>query len=267
MPYAPFDLSGRVAIVTGAGRGLGRGMALALAEAGATVIAAGRQRDTIEETTSLIRKNGGTSHAIPFDAVKRADCKRLVEETVLRYGRLDCMVVNHGVARHGPAVDVDDAKWAETIAINLTGAFLCAQAAGRQMIAQGPGTSGPGESRTAGSIILISSTSSMTGSNNLVAYGSSKGGVDQLCRQLAVEWGPHGIRVNAVNPGYTRNDMVGTEARHAASGLNEEIKRMTPLGRRGTVAEIAGPVVFLASDAASYISGVCLAVDGGYCAF
>src|SRR5689334_25021349 len=130
------------------------------------------------------------------------------------------------------------------------------------MIAQGPGKSG-----SAGSIVLISSTSSMTGSNNLVAYGASKGGVDQLCRQLAVEWGPHGIRVNAVNPGYTSNDMVGTEARHAAPGLNEEIKRMTPLGRRGTVAEIAGPVVFLASDAASYVNGVCLAVDGGYCAF
>ncbi len=262
MPYAAFDLSGRTTIVTGAGRGLGRGMALALAEAGATVIASGRQREPIEETVALIRKNGGTAHAIPFDAVKREDCKRLVEETVLRYGRLDCMVVNHGVARHSPAVDVDDAKWAETIAVNLTGAFLCAQAAGRQMIAQGE--DGP---RKGGSIILISSTSSMTGSNNLVAYGSSKGGVDQLCRQLAVEWGPHNIRVNAVNPGYTNNDMVGTEARHAAPGLNEEIRRMTPLGRRGTVAEIAGPVVFLASDAASYISGVCLAVDGGYCAF
>ena len=100
----------------------------------------------------------------------------------------------------------------------------------------------------------------------LAAYGSSKGGVDQLCRQLAVEWGPHSIRVNTVNPGYTMNDMVGTEARHADKGLNEEVKKMTPLGRRGTTAEIAGPVVFLASDAASFVSGVCLAVDGGYCA-
>lgn len=256
MPYANFDLTGRIAIVTGAGRGLGRGMATALAEAGAAVIAAGRSKAGIEETAGIIRGRGGASHPVLFDAVKREDCRRLVTETIARHGRLDTIVVNHGVARHGPAIEVDDLQWQETIAINLTGAFLCAQAAGRQMIAQGRG----------GSIILISSTASTVGFNKLVAYGSSKGGVDQLCRQLAVEWGPSNIRVNAVNPGYTLNDMAGTEARHADSSLNEEVKRMTPLGRRATIAEIAGPVVFLASDAASFISGVCLAVDGGYCA-
>jgi NAD(P)-dependent dehydrogenase (short-subunit alcohol dehydrogenase family) len=104
------------------------------------------------------------------------------------------------------------------------------------------------------------------GFNNLTSYGSSKGGVDQLCRQLAVEWGPHNIRVNAVNPGYTVSDTAGTEARHADPRLSEEVNRMTPLGRRATIEEIAGPVVFLASEAASFVSGVCLAVDGGYCA-
>jgi NAD(P)-dependent dehydrogenase (short-subunit alcohol dehydrogenase family) len=256
MPYAGFDLTGRIGIVTGAGRGLGRGMALALAEAGASVVAAGRSKAGIEETADRVRERGGACHPIMFDAVKREDCRRVVSETVARHGRLDTIVVNHGIARHGPAVDVGDSQWQETLAVNLTGAFLCAQAAGRQMIAQGGG----------GSIIFISSTASMIGSNNLAAYGSSKGGVDQLCRQLAVEWGPHNIRVNAVNPGYTMNDMAGTEARHADKGLNEEVKQMTPLGRRGTIAEIAGPVVFLASDAASFVSGVCLAVDGGYCA-
>jgi gluconate 5-dehydrogenase len=256
MPYVNFDLTGRIAIVTGGGRGLGRGMAMALAEAGATVVVAGRSKASVEETADKVRERGGACHPMVFDAVKREDCRRLVAETVANHGRLDTIVVNHGVARHGPAIDVDDSRWQETIAINLTGAFLCAQAAGRQMIAQNGG----------GSIILISSTASMIGSDNLVAYGSSKGGVDQLCRQLAVEWGPYNIRVNAVNPGYTLNDMAGTEARHADPSLNEEMKRMTPLGRRATIAEIAGPVVFLASDAASFVSGVCLAVDGGYCA-
>jgi NAD(P)-dependent dehydrogenase (short-subunit alcohol dehydrogenase family) len=231
-------------------------MALGLAEAGASVVVAGRTQASLDETAAMIGSRGGAAHALLFDATKREDCSRLVSETVARYGRLDVMVVNHGVARHEPALEVTDAAWQETLAGNLTGAFLCAQAAGRQMVAQGNG----------GSIILISSTASLVGFNKLASYGASKGGVDQLCRQLAVEWGPHDIRVNAVNPGYTLSNMAGTEARHKDAALNEEVRRMTPLGRRGTVEEIAGPVVFLASDAASFVSGVCLAVDGGYCA-
>jgi NAD(P)-dependent dehydrogenase (short-subunit alcohol dehydrogenase family) len=257
MSYAAFDLSGRTAIVTGAGRGLGRGMAEALAEAGAIVVCAGRTSAGIEETATTIRAAGGRAEAFLFDAVKREDCGRLVADTATRHGRLDIMVVNHGIGLAAPAVDIGDHDWNETIAVNLTGAFLCAQAAGRQMIAQGKG----------GSIILISSNASLVGFHSLTAYGASKGGLDQLCRQLCVEWGPHNIRVNAVNPGYTTNNMAGGDERHAAVGLNEEIRRMTPLGRRGSVAEIASPVVFLASDAAAFVSGVCLPVDGGYCAY
>ncbi len=256
MSYAAFDLSGRTAIVTGAGRGLGRGMAEALAEAGALTVCAGRTLAKVEETAAKIRAAGGKAEAFLFDAVNREDCRRLVADTAKRHGKLDIMVVNHGVAFSAPAVDVADRDWSETIAVNLTGAFLCAQAAGRQMIAQGKG----------GSIVLISSNASLVGFQDLTAYGASKGGVDQLCRQLAIEWGPHNIRVNAVNPGYTANNMAGGDDRHAAVGLNEDIRRMTPMARRGSVAEIAGPVVFLASDAAGFISGVCLAVDGGWCA-
>jgi gluconate 5-dehydrogenase len=256
MTYAAFDLSGRTAIVTGAGRGLGRGMAEALAQAGATVICAGRSQPGIDETAARIKTAGGKARAFLFDAVKREDCRRLVEDTAARHGRLDIMVVNHGIGRSAPAVETGDEDWNETIAVNLTGAFLCAQAAGRQMIAQGKG----------GSIILISSTGSLVGFEGLTAYGASKGGVDQLCRQLSVEWGRHNIRVNAVNPGYTTNNMAGSDERHGSPEEDEEIRRTTPMGRRGSVAEIAGPVVFLASDAAGFVSGVCLAVDGGYCA-
>jgi gluconate 5-dehydrogenase len=256
MPYPDFDLTGRIAIVTGAGRGLGRGMAVALAEAGATVIAADRSKAGIDETVDVIRDRGSSAHAILFDAVKREECRRLVAETVTRYGRVDTIVISHGVNQHGPAVAIEDSEWQETLAINLTGVFLCAQAAGRQMIAQ----------RHGGSIILISSTASTVGFDKLAAYGCSKGGVDQLCRQLAVEWGPHNIRVNAVNPGYTVNKMAGAAVGQVDLDLDGEVRQMTPLGRRATIAEIAGPVVFLASAAASFITGVCLAVDGGYCA-
>jgi NAD(P)-dependent dehydrogenase (short-subunit alcohol dehydrogenase family) len=256
MPYSDFDLTGQIVIVTGAGRGLGRGMAIAFSAAGATVVVADRSKAGVEETADLVGEHGGVVHSMVFDAVSGQDCRRLVSETVARHGRLDTMVVSHGVTQHGPAVEVEQSEWDDVLTINLTGAFLCAQAAGRQMIAQ----------RQGGAIILISSTASIVGFDKLVAYGSSKGGVDQLCRQLAVEWGPYNIRVNAVNPGYTLNEMAGTKTPHSNSSLRDEVKHTTPLGRRANIAEIAGPVVFLASNAASFISGVCLAVDGGYCA-
>ena len=123
MPYSDFDLTSRVAIVTGAGRGLGRGMAVALAEAGATVIAADRSKAGIDETADIIRNRGSAAHAILFDAVEREECRRLVAETVTRCGRVDTMVVSHGVNQHGPAIAIEDSEWQETLAINLTGAF------------------------------------------------------------------------------------------------------------------------------------------------
>ena len=124
------------------------------------------------------------------------------------------------------------------------------------MIAQGDG----------GSIVVTSSTGSLVGFQGLTAYGASKGGVDQMVRQLALEWGPHNIRVNAMNPGYTDNPMRGSESRSVNESLEEEIRAMTPMARRGKVREFVGPVVFLASEAASFVTGVILPVDGGYCA-
>src|SRR6516165_1341855 len=120
MPYADFDLTGRIAIVTGAGRGLGRGMAIAFAEAGAAVIAADRSKVGVEETVDTIVKYGGAAHPVVFDAVRSEDCRRLVAETVARHGTLDTIVVSHGVNQHGPAVEVEESQWQETLAINLT---------------------------------------------------------------------------------------------------------------------------------------------------
>src|SRR5262249_38065752 len=162
------------------------------------------------------------------DATKPADCRAIVEHAVADSGALDIAVVNHGIGFSRPAEETTEEQFRRMLEINLTGCFNLAQAAGRQMIKQKKG----------GSILLVSATGGVVGFNGLVAYGASKGGVDQLCRQLAVEWGPHNIRVNCVNPGYTTHNMRGTDTRHAAAELNDEMRRMTPMGRRGTPEEM-----------------------------
>jgi NAD(P)-dependent dehydrogenase (short-subunit alcohol dehydrogenase family) len=251
-----FDLSGRVAIVTGSGRGLGKAMATGRAEAGAKVVVCARTASDVEAVAAALRDRGLAAHALAFDATDRESCKRLVAATVQHYGRLDVMLVNHGVGGGQPAEAIDAASWDAMLAGNLTGAFNCAQAGGRQMLAQGGG----------GSIIFTSSTSSLVAFRDLTAYGASKAGVDQLVRQLAVEWGDRGIRVNAINPGYTTVRMRGSENRPPDPAMDEEIRRMTPMARRGRPEEFVGPAIFLASEASSFVTGVVLPVDGGYCA-
>ena len=250
-----FDLSGKVALVTGAGRGLGRAMARGLAAAGAVLVAAGRTAADVEETAEEIRATGGEAIALPFDAVSRAENRRLVDATDhARFGRLDIAVVNHGIGRAGPAVEVSDAELAEMIDINLKSAFVCAQEAARRMVAQGTG----------GAIVFTSSTGSLVAFTNLSTYGAAKGGVDQMCRQFALELSPHGIRVNAVSPGYMEHHMRGAAERHETPEMDEEVRLTTPMARRGRSEEMVGPVIFLASDAASFVTGQILPVDGGY---
>lgn len=253
----PFDLTGKTAIVSGAGRGLGRAMAKALAQAGAKVAVGARTMAEVEETAEEIIAAGGHAFAVHLDATKPDECRRMVERAVASSGGLDIAVVNHGIGSSAAAEDTGEELFRRMVEINLTGCFNLAQAAGRQMIRQKRG----------GSIILVSSTGSLVGFAGLTAYGASKGGVDQLCRQLAVEWGPHDIRVNCVNPGYTTHRMRSSDARGGdAAAVEEEMRRMTPMQRRGTPEEMAWPVVFLASPAAAFISGIVLPVDGGYCA-
>ena len=253
MPANPFDLGGRTALVTGASRGLGAGMARALARAGANTVLSARTRARLDAIAAEIADAGGTAHAVACDATGRSDVEALIEAVVECFGGLDIMVINHGIGPAKDLLEVNDEDLDTVFGTNLSSAYVCAQLAGRQMIAQGGG----------GSIIFTSSTSSRVAGWGNACYGASKGGIDQLVRQLAQEWGRHGIRVNAINPGYTEHEMADAAGAHQAPGVAEYIERFIPLGRRGRIDEMGGPVVFLASDAASYITGHCLFVDGG----
>ena len=253
MPANPFDISGRTAIITGASRGLGAGIARALGQAGANVVLAARSRSRLAVVAEEITDAGGTAHAVVCDATRRSDAERLIAATTKRFGGLDIMIINHGVGPAKDLLEVTDEDLDTVFRTNLSSAYVCAQLAGRQMIAQGGG----------GSIIFTSSAASRVAGWGNACYGASKGGIDQLVRQLAQEWGRHGVRVNAINPGYTEHEMADATGAHDAPGVAEYIERFIPLGRRGRIDEMGGPVVFLASDAAGYITGHCLFIDGG----
>lgn len=254
MTTSLFDLSGKVAVVTGAGRGLGKAIAKGLAEAGAKVVLCGRTADIVETAAAELCRAGLPARAIKADARHRAEVQRVIDGALETFGRLDIMVINHGIGRAHKPEAIEPEQWEEMIEINLTSAFTCAQLAGRHLIAQGAG----------GSIVFVSSSGSFLAFEGLTAYGAAKGGMDQLCRQLAMEWGRHGIRVNAVNPGHMSHAMRSSEERHSDPADQAAVEVRTPLGRRGEAREIAGPVIFLASDAASFVTGHILTVDGGH---
>jgi gluconate 5-dehydrogenase len=249
-----FDLTGRNVIVTGSARGLGKAMARGLAGVGANVVISSRTAAEVAATVAEIEAAGGIAHGIVFDANRRGECRRLIDETVARFGSLDVLVSNHGVGSSQPAEDVTDDAWQSAIAGNLTSTFYCCQEAARRMIDQGKG----------GSIVLVSSTGSLVGFEGLLAFGASKGGTDQMMRQMAMEWGRHGIRVNTLNPGWTTHPPSAVGA--PDDPLERGIAERTPLGRRGEAEEMAGPAIFLASNASSFMSGATLVVDGGWCA-
>ena len=250
-----FDLTGKSAIVTGSGRGLGRAMARGLAEAGARVTICGRSADIVKEAADELRAEGHEILDVVFDARDADDIARLIDSTVAAYGGLDLMVVNHGIGSAQRAEDIEPAAWDEMIAINLTSAFACAQHAGRRMIAQGRG----------GSIVLTGSTGSLVAFEGLTSYGAAKAGLDHAARQLAAEWGRHNIRVNVVAPGYMTSNMRSTGDRYDSAEHLDGVLALTPLGRKGEPEELVGPVVFLASDDSSYVTGHVIPVDGGWC--
>ncbi len=251
MSINPFDLSGRVAVVTGANSGIGQGIALALAAAGADLAAVGRS--PADETVAAARAMGRRAEFIAADLSSIEPVDRIVDETVEKLGGLDILVNNAGIVLRGPATGIDEAGWDLVLDTNLKSAFFLAQAAGRRMLAQGRGK-----------IINIASMTSFQGGILIGAYTASKSAMAGITRLLANEWAAKGVNVNAIAPGYI--DTGNTEPLIADKERNRQIVERIPAGRWGLPSDMGGAAVFLASPASDYVHGAILPVDGGWLA-
>lgn len=250
-----FDLTGRRAYVTGGGRGIGKACALALAEAGAEVAIIDREVGLAEETADEVRAIGPRSLAVGADVTDSAAVDASLDRIAAELGPVDIALNNAGICIHSKAEEMSDADWLAVIDVNFNAVYYCARAAGRQMIRSGKG----------GSII---NTASMSGRivnhpQPQAAYNASKAAVAHLSKSLATEWAMHGIRVNSISPGYTATGLVN-EALDRRPDWKALWIRDTPMGRLAKPREIAGPVVFLASPAASFVTGHDLVIDGGF---
>ncbi len=251
--YPSFDLTDRVALVTGAGRGIGRDLALALAHAGARVVAGSRTADEVDELAAEIVDGGGKASAVHVDVRDLASIEAAVTRTVQQHGRIDVLVNNAGVGTNHDALDVTEDDWDEVLDVNLKGLFFMCQAAGRHMVRAGRGR-----------IVNMSSQAGSVGIRRHAAYCASKGGVEQLTRVLALEWAPHGVTVNAVAPTFIRTP--GTAERLDDPAFAADVLQRIPLGHVGDPMDVAGAVIYLASDAARLVTGSVLMVDGGWTA-
>ena len=248
-----FDLTGKVALVTGGSRGLGLEMAAALGEAGAKVAVTARREQWLTSAEEELRAKGLETQALTCDVSKPDDVNATVRATIDRFGRLDILINNAGISWGEPIETMPLEKWRQVFDTNAIGCFLMSQAAGNEMLRLGHG----------GAIVNIASVAGLIGLEadvlDAVGYSASKGAIVTLTRDLAVKWAKHGIRVNAIAPGF-----FDTRLSHGLlQKTQQKIEKTTPMGRIGRPGELGGVVVFLASDAASYVTGQILAVDGG----
>ncbi|SET11279.1 gluconate 5-dehydrogenase [Marinobacter segnicrescens] len=250
-----FDLSGKVSLVTGAGRGIGRSIALGLAEAGSHLVLCSRSRDELEAVAKEAEALGVRTLVAPCDVSDPGQISATVDAAIDEFGQIDVLINNAGLTIKKPAEELPLEDWQTIININLTGVFLMAQAVGRHMLSQ-----------RSGSIVNISSIAGKTGLTGSSAYCASKGGVDMLTKTLAVEWAERGVRVNALAPAYTETPLVKaiTDTR---ADFAERVAARTPMKRMARPEEMVGTAIFLAAEASSYITGETIMVDGGWTAF
>jgi 2-deoxy-D-gluconate 3-dehydrogenase len=247
-----FDLSARVALVTGGNGGIGFGMAEGLIAAGAAVVVAGRDETKSNAAVAELRKRGGTAEAVTVDVAEETSCRAMVAAVIEAFGRLDILINNAGINIGKRSEEMTFADWNTVLATNLTGAFIAAQAAYPNMKRQGHGK-----------IINIGSMFSLFGGPFVSAYSASKGGIVQLTKSLAAAWATDNIQVNAVLPGWIDTDLT-LRARERRPELHDNVLRRTPARRWGTPADLAGVAVFLASTASDFVTRAAIPVDGGF---
>jgi NAD(P)-dependent dehydrogenase (short-subunit alcohol dehydrogenase family) len=251
-----FDLRGQVAVITGGGRGIGRAIAEALAAYGARVVVGGRRVSDLEQTVRGLREKsaGGEPFLVRMDVTSEADVTGARDEILARAGAIDILVNNAGIDPHYAALEkTSPQEWAGIVAVNLTGVFRCCRVLGTAML-----------ERRRGAIINVSSIAGRVGLKRQVPYCATKGGVEQLTRALACDWAEHGIRVNAIAYGFIETDLTRAVLTHPHIG--PRYRARIPMGRFGQLSDVAGAAVFLASPAASYVTGHSLVVDGGWTA-
>lgn len=250
--YLPsFRVDNQIAIVTGAGRGIGRALAVGLAEAGADVALLSRTKEDLEETARLVERQGRKALVLPTDVTNREDVKRSVEAVVKEWGNIHILINNAGMNIRSKALEVTDEEWQTIMDTNLKSAFMMSQEVGKVMK----------EKETSGRIISISSVAGHVALRTGVAYAATKAAMIQMTKVLALEWGQYNINVNSIGPWYFKTPL--TEKLLADQKYVSDILAVTPLNRVGELPELVGPVVFLSSEAGSYVSGQTLFVDGG----
>jgi NAD(P)-dependent dehydrogenase (short-subunit alcohol dehydrogenase family) len=252
MTASRFDLTGRIAVVVGGTTGIGRALALGLADAGADVVATGRRPAAVDDVSAAIEQRGRRTLRHPADVGEGASLVALRDACLKAFGHVDIVVAAAGITKRMPTLEMSEADWTQILDTNVTGMFRTYQTFAPSMIARGSGR-----------LIGVASLASFVGLQEVAAYTASKSAVAGLTRALSVEWARHGVTVNAIAPGVFETDL-NREILKGARG--QEFKLRTPMGRFGTVDELAGAAVYLASDAASFVTGQLLAVDGGFLA-
>jgi len=253
MLYQAFDLTGQTAVVIGGTSGIGRAIALGLAEAGADVVPTSRRVEQVTNAASEIRDRGRRSLEVVSDVSDRASLSLLLEKCVGEFGKVDILVNSAGKTRRTPTIDVSEAEWNDILDTNVTGTLRACQIFGRHML-----------DRKYGRIVNIASLSTFVALYEVAAYSASKAAVAMLTKSLAIEWAAHGVNVNAIAPGVFRTALNQKLLDETERG--REFLTRTPMKRFGAVEELAGAAVFLSSDAASFITGEVLVVDGGFLA-